>query len=307
MNTIPSPGRAFRGCLAVALVALALSGPVAIAQTNVTIEQLVFEPAQIRVVFKHPIAGSTNFFLQGSSNLTNWTSFPGVTVSVLGLGHVELRMPRAMDARQFFRVLANISTNDADGDGLPDAVELLLGTDPHKVDTDGDGFSDGIEVLAGTNPLDPTSFPTQSGLPVAAFTNSVSLATEGAGGQLVTVVFDRPFHGNLRYRINPRSTAVAGQDYETLSGSVPVAGTVAQIFINPIDDLVVRQERLLLLELVEAVGYRMGIRSSHVVRIADDDAYWSGTLKDKYAERNFRLKRARQRRYPGRLCRRPGL
>ncbi len=43
---------------------------------------------------------------------------------------------------------------DRDGDGLSDAQELVLGTDPAKWDTDGDGISDGFEVLyAGTNPL----------------------------------------------------------------------------------------------------------------------------------------------------------
>lgn len=35
---------------------------------------------------------------------------------------------------------------DSDGDGLTDAEEAELGTDPLKMDTDGDGFSDGVEV-----------------------------------------------------------------------------------------------------------------------------------------------------------------
>ena len=45
---------------------------------------------------------------------------------------------------------------DSDGDGLSDAYEAMIGTDPYNKDTDGDGYTDGEEVLTlGTNPLDP--------------------------------------------------------------------------------------------------------------------------------------------------------
>jgi hypothetical protein len=48
---------------------------------------------------------------------------------------------------------------DSDSDGLTDAEELALGTDPLNPDTDGDGFSDYVEVKFGTdaglNPLVP--------------------------------------------------------------------------------------------------------------------------------------------------------
>jgi hypothetical protein len=71
---------------------------------------------------------------------------------------------------------------DSDGDGLPDWLERLLGTDPNNPDTDGDGlsdyqevfiyrtnplspdtdgdgFTDGSEVLFGSDPLNPNSTP----------------------------------------------------------------------------------------------------------------------------------------------------
>jgi YD repeat-containing protein len=48
---------------------------------------------------------------------------------------------------------------DPDGDGLTNAQEIALGTDPLNPDTDADGYPDGLEVALGSNPLDPTSIP----------------------------------------------------------------------------------------------------------------------------------------------------
>jgi hypothetical protein len=52
-----------------------------------------------------------------------------------------------------------VTAADTDGDGLADALEKLLGTDPANMDTDGDGFPDGLEVALGSDPLDPQSTP----------------------------------------------------------------------------------------------------------------------------------------------------
>lgn len=48
---------------------------------------------------------------------------------------------------------------DSDGDGIPDRLEHLLGTNLMKADTDGDGFTDLEEILAGTNPILSGSYP----------------------------------------------------------------------------------------------------------------------------------------------------
>lgn len=48
---------------------------------------------------------------------------------------------------------------DTDNDGLTDAEEAVLGTNPNLADTDGGGAEDGFEVDNGTDPLDPTDDP----------------------------------------------------------------------------------------------------------------------------------------------------
>lgn len=44
---------------------------------------------------------------------------------------------------------------DTDGDGVSDAEEISVGTNPNSNDTDNDGLLDGEEFVRGTNPLDP--------------------------------------------------------------------------------------------------------------------------------------------------------
>lgn len=71
------------------------------------------------------------------------------------------RAPRG-DVRFVYRVsdgrggvddaVVTLRVADRDGDGLPDEVEELIGTDPDDADTDGDGLGDGEEV-AGDDPL----------------------------------------------------------------------------------------------------------------------------------------------------------
>lgn len=54
-------------------------------------------------------------------------------------------------------------TSDTDTDGLTDGDENgIHGTDPLLLDTDNDGAGDGLEIAAGTNALDIASFPVLS-------------------------------------------------------------------------------------------------------------------------------------------------
>jgi len=66
-----------------------------------------------------------------------------------GLGAANALIRRIPLARDF------ASGPDADGDGLPDALEDAIGTDRMRADTDGDGFTDANEVRAGYDPTGP--------------------------------------------------------------------------------------------------------------------------------------------------------
>jgi len=60
------------------------------------------------------------------------------------------------DAYELLVTLTDPLDGDSDGDGLSDQFELATaGTDPHDPDTDGDLLWDGTEWLLGTNPLNP--------------------------------------------------------------------------------------------------------------------------------------------------------
>jgi hypothetical protein len=52
-------------------------------------------------------------------------------------------------------VILNAAQADDDGDGLSDAVELAIGTDPQNPSTINDGITDGWKAFYGFDPLDP--------------------------------------------------------------------------------------------------------------------------------------------------------
>ena len=45
--------------------------------------------------------------------------------------------------------------NDEDSDGLGEADEVTVGTDPYDPDSDSDGLNDGDEITDSANPLQP--------------------------------------------------------------------------------------------------------------------------------------------------------
>ncbi len=63
-----------------------------------------------------------------------------------------------------FSAMAPLDTGDSDADGLMNAWERSMGTDPGVADSDGDGLTDAEEVLAGTDPRNGASVFEAGGL-----------------------------------------------------------------------------------------------------------------------------------------------
>ena len=84
------------------------------------------------------------------------------------------------------RVINIIEGADDDNDGLSNAMEALLGTDPLDPDTDNDGFSDGDEFNAGSNLLDPDSIPLSLAIQIFSVRNDASPAL--SDGQATSAV-----------------------------------------------------------------------------------------------------------------------
>jgi len=79
---------------------------------------------------------------------------------------------------------------DPDKDGLSDAVEAEIGSDPGLADSDEDGYADGDEVAAHTSPIDPADHPYAGGWTIDACRNDV--ASTGNGEGEVAQDFDLP-------------------------------------------------------------------------------------------------------------------
>jgi hypothetical protein len=146
---------------------------------------------------------------------------------------------------------------DPDGDGLINAGEFLVGTDPQYPDTNGDGILDGAEdndgdgwpndaeVNAGSDPLNPRSIPMISGIVAKSAAVVVARPSLGENGGVASSVFlakplpltvVRPSYGesgglaaNVILAIprplsvlRPALEEVGGEPFNTIVGTPPV-------------------------------------------------------------------------------------
>jgi hypothetical protein len=141
-----------------------VSGTVRDATTLVGLDGAVVTPlnpagADPLVVDYFEDRGSYMIAVQPAGTYTLSTSFPGYEEASKPAVAVTTVENSGED------ILLIPTSQDSDGDGLPDSVETNTGvyidpadtgTDPDLPDTDGDGLTDGDEVNHPTNPTNPT-------------------------------------------------------------------------------------------------------------------------------------------------------
>ncbi len=279
------------------------------AAAEVQITEFSIEDGEVRIVFIDTESVLTEFALQRSISLAprSWVDLPEASFSAIDETRFLFTVPLINVDKEFFRIAIPFIVGtalDPDGDGLPDALEALIRTNPAVYDSDDDGFSDGAEYGYGTDPVDPTNKPVYIDLPTVDFSRPHSVAREGSDPHHVRVLFDRPFIGIVNYSINSLSNTAAGVDFtlgedpEETTGSIAVDGSSALIPLTIVDDSNVSGQRVVIINLkLNGEAYFIGGRASHAVLLEDNDAWWTGTLVPSSGEvssRIFRLKIARE-------------
>lgn len=93
------------------------------------------------------------------------------------------------------------SGTDSDNDGLSNAKEAVVGTNPNQADSDGDGMNDGDEAAYGTNPLSAASAfdielkTVPASTPANLDNNTVDFPT--ADGKYYTLLFSESMTGTF--------------------------------------------------------------------------------------------------------------
>lgn len=186
-----------------------------------------------------------------STDLTNWTP---LTTLLVGTG-AEMTTTAAQGVLPtFFRV--TVSDIDTDADGVNDWEEIQVGLDPAKIATDGTN-NDNNRVVAALQATSTTltvseTDPVQSqdGMSAGTFT----IARSGRLDPLTAT-----------YTVS--GTAVAGTDYQSLSGTItfPFGFTPAVVQVTPLAGST--STRTLLLNLTPGSGYQIGAPAGATMNI----------------------------------------
>ena len=130
--------------------------------------------------------------------------------------------------------------SDADGDGIADRAEKIIGTEKHNYDTDGDGIPDGFEMIYGLDPLalDATEDT------LSAYTHALTTLAETTAvqvGDAITLTGFAPMGGSVHLTFHSdvqRVTIPVGQNGRwQYTVDVPLASGRHSVFAEVHDPL----------------------------------------------------------------------
>jgi hypothetical protein len=110
--------------------------------------------------------GLESFFVADRRSDTNTSFLPLASVERTGTAFADVtalpevnysfRLRAINDVGETASAALTAPLIDTDGDGIPNYLESVLGTNPNAADSDGDGLPDGWEIQHGLNPLSTT-------------------------------------------------------------------------------------------------------------------------------------------------------
>lgn len=166
------------------------------------------------VRFQVPDAFTTVAYSINGGPFVNYTAGAGIpVVQNTTIAYRGTRGGQPGPTKTVVYTIDTLPCSDIDGDGIPDRIEVLVGTDPFVaqgdannntindldellrgaptilplsvapglVDGDGDGWSNQDETLRGTNPADPNSFPASPGLDTVEIIRSGAILSTTPG------------------------------------------------------------------------------------------------------------------------------
>lgn len=147
-----------------------------------------------KIEFTGLAGGTTVYFRMGSTGAFqawNSASPPWITRAVTVQYYASSTSGPGAVQSASYDFSKPAALQDADGDGVPDFVELSYGMDPAgDADSDDDGFTDRDEIAAGTNPNDAGDFPGDAGSSLDAMIVDVRAQLKDASGTVTSVAAD---------------------------------------------------------------------------------------------------------------------
>ena len=128
------------------------------------------------------------------------------------------------------------------------------------------------------NVADLVMYVNQNTLPLAvSFIKTQSNTNEKNNSLEIGVEYTKEYSGNMHYIVE--GTAVSGEDFTPLSGSLSVDNRLEFINLHFIDDLDIEDVETIIITLIPDAGYQIGVSQQHVIYLYDNDATWRGNLQ----------------------------